>query len=228
MRPRAKARAGLAHGLGQQTRRGLAHNTNLRPVDRRNNLALLSLAPRARDNWRRLPHRCGFRDRIGEGGHGAAIAKFDSVSGLAQGHVNIRGQRQARRPGAVLVAYDGLRPDDKLGTRHTRIAEARDERGVGAIFKKTAHEIGEQVFMSADRRVDPARKLRDLGPQGSEKVFAHAVEALEFKALDISSQFDDCRYGKRVMGRELRIDDVSHAEELFGARKITEIGHRLA
>src|SRR5438045_2339236 len=30
------------------------------------------------------------------------------------------------------------------------------------------------------------------------------------------------------MGRELRVDDLSHAEKLLGARKIIEIGHGLA
>ncbi len=48
------------------------------------------------------------------------------------------------------------------------------------------------------------------------------------KPLAISSDFDDCRYCQRVMGRKLRIDDAAHAEELFGACDVIEIGHRLA
>ena len=126
-RPKTVARARLAHGFRQQAGRGLAHHANLRPVDRRNDRTLLSLAPRARDDWRRLPHPRGFRDRIGEGGKRSTIAEFDPVSGLAQGHVNIGGQRQAARTGTVLIAYDVLRPDKKFGARHPRIAEARDE-----------------------------------------------------------------------------------------------------
>ena len=37
------------------------------------------------------------------------------------------------------------------------IGETVDERGVGSILQKAAHQIGQQIFMAADGRIDTAR-----------------------------------------------------------------------
>ena len=97
--------------------------------------------------------------------------------------------------------------------RRFREDGARDRR---ADFheRRPAHRCGMQ-----SRHARSARR---------EKVFTHAVETLEFKAARLSRKFGDCRDRQRIVGRELRIDDVRTRRGASRASNVIEIGHRLA
>ena len=58
--------------------------------------------------------------------------------------------------------------------------------------------------MSADRGIDPARGARRLAQQRLVKRLAHAVEPLEFEAVDAAGIFDDARHGQGIMRGKLR------------------------
>ena len=58
--------------------------------------------------------------------------------------------------------------------------------------------------MAADRRIDPHRGARELLAQVLVEHLAHAVQALEFVAVDAAGILDHARDGERVVGGELR------------------------
>ena len=71
--------------------------------------------------------------------------------------VEIARQRDARmrldrQPGE---ARDRI--GDDLVDRLALVDDAIDEGGVGAVLEQPAHQIGEQILVAADRRVDAAR-----------------------------------------------------------------------
>ncbi len=82
--------------------------------------------------------------------------------------------------------------------------------------------------MAADRRIDAARDVRQLGEQRRVKRLAHAVQALELEAGDAARLLDHARDGERVVRGELRIKPVARGNELFGAGHVAKVGHRLA
>ena len=45
---------------------------------------------------------------------------------------------------------------DDVGDRRFVIGEAIDEGGVGAVFEQPAHQVGQQILVAADRRIDAA------------------------------------------------------------------------
>ena len=97
--------------------------------------------------------------------------------------------------------------------RHARIGGDRDERRVGAVLQQPPHQIGEQIAMAADRRIDAAGRVRQLGEQRLVERLAHAVQPLEFVAVDAAGVLDDARDRQRVMGGELRIEAVARREQ---------------
>ena len=58
--------------------------------------------------------------------------------------------------------------------------------------------------MPADRRIDPAGRVRLFGDQRLVERLAHAVQALEFVSLDAARLLDHARDGERIVGGELR------------------------
>ncbi len=125
----------------------------------------------------------------------AAPARRDrAAAGCADG---ARARHRRSRPAAACrIVVD----------RHRRIGGDRDERRVGAVLQQPPHQIGEQVAMAADRRIDPAGRARHLGEQRLVQRLAHAVQALEFVAFDAARLLDHARDGQRVVGGELRIE----------------------
>ena len=53
---------------------------------------------------------------------------------------------------------------DDLVDRRLVVGQAVDEGGVGAVFEQPAHQIGEQILMAADRRIDAAGLLHLCRP----------------------------------------------------------------
>ena len=82
--------------------------------------------------------------------------------------------------------------------------------------------------MAADRRIDAAGRLRQFGAQRVIERVAHAVEPLEFKAVDAAGIFDDARDGERIVGGELRKQSVARGEQPPHAGHVAKIGHGLA
>ena len=82
--------------------------------------------------------------------------------------------------------------------------------------------------MAADRRIDPARRAGHVAQQRLVERLAHAVEALEFVAVDAARRLDHARDGERIVGGDLRIEPRPRREQLAGAVHVAEVGHRLA
>ena len=100
------------------------------------------------------------------------------------------------------------------GDRRLVVGQAVDERGVGAVLEQAAHQIGEQVLVAADRRVDAARPV-DACRFADDLVverLAHAVQALELErrrpARDVGGGD-----GVGVVGGELRIERLLVAQQ---------------
>jgi hypothetical protein len=80
-------------------------------------------------------------------------------------------------------SHDFDRIADQVVDRHVLVGDAVDEAGVGAVLQQPAHEVGQQVFVAADRGVDAAGDVQAVGRNHlGVEVVAHAMEFLEFEA----------------------------------------------
>ena len=120
----------------------------------------------------------------------------------------------------------------KVGDRDVVVPDAVHEAGVRTVFQKTAHQIGEQRFVRADRGIDAARAVQlGRGDDFFVKRFAHAVQALVFPVADFevrSGQVIDRGQRLGIMRRELRENRVAIVQQLFRAGKIGHVGVHLA
>ena len=79
----------------------------------------------------------------------AALVAERSASAAATPVAGAKSHARARRRGSATTS--------SIDTR--RIGDAVDERRVGAVLQQPPHEVGQQVLMTADRRVDAARAV---------------------------------------------------------------------
>ena len=93
------------------------------------------------------------------------IAELDPGRILARRRIEVARQRDARMPRVACVFDPLLRTAQDFAHRYGGIGRDRYERRVGAILQKPPHQIGEQVAMPADRRIDTARRARLAGDQ---------------------------------------------------------------
>ena len=101
------------------------------------------------------------------------------VAGAAATSVNCRLKTFAKAPGD--------RIGDDLLDRQGLVDDPVDEGGVGAVLQQPAHQIGEQVFMTADRGVDPHRQARLVRSHDLRvERLAHAVQALKLEIAAIA------------------------------------------
>ena len=119
--------------------------------------------------------------------------------------------------------------------RHAGIANAVHERGVGAVFQQAAHQVGQQGFVVAHRRVDTAgagqlaigRCTGDLLVQR----FSHAMQALEFVLAAVvvaAGHVVDAGQRLRIVGGKLRIDSIGCGQQLARTGQVADIGIDLA
>ena len=119
--------------------------------------------------------------------------------------------------------------------RHVGVANAVDKRGVGAVFQQPAHQVGQQRFVRADRRVDAAGPgqlavgdaARDLVVQR----LAHAVQALKFvlaAVVVVAGHVVNAGDGLGVVGGKLRVNGVGCGQQLACAGQVRHIGVNLA
>ena len=86
-----------------------------------------------------------------------------------------------------------------------------------------AGQIGQQLPVFADRRIDAAADSAAVKNLCVQR-FAHSMDALKFEIPVVTGQFEDCRNRVRVVAGKLRIDAVSHAEQLLRTAQIRDVG----
>ena len=101
--------------------------------------------------------------------------------------------------------------------RRHGIGRARDERGVGAVLDQAAHEIGEQIAVRPDRRIDaPAGCATVQTPPPSERL-AHAVQALKLEVFARAGHRRErprrsARYAWRIADRAASLASIARAQ----------------
>ena len=123
----------------------------------------------------------------------------------------------------------------QLVDRNAFVADQVHERGIGAVLQQPAHQVGQQRFMRAHRRVDAAGAVQLALRHRAHHLFvqrlAHAVQALELVLAGIvvlARQLVDGRQRVRVVRGELRIDGLGRAQQLARARQVRHVGVDLA
>jgi len=136
------------------------------------------------------------------------------------------------------LAFDRQRgqPFDRVGDQRVDgqlgVGDTVDERRVGTILEQATNEVGKQVFVTADRRVDATRTVPLLGPDDLVvKFFAHAVQALVFPfvaATGADRNFGDRRQGVRVVRRERRVESLRVGKKAPGTGQVGDVAGHLA
>ena len=130
-----------------------------------------------------------------------------------------------------MLAHARHRIGDQLVDRRRLVDDAVDERGVGAVLQQPPHQIGQQILVAADRRID-ARGACPACPAPTTSLverLAHAVQALELEVAAVARHLQHGRERVGVVGRELRIEGArGSASSLLRAGEIGDIGRGLA
>ena len=189
-------------------------------------LARCALALDPGDDRRRAPRlrRCG--ERIGEPRQRAGIGEVDAARIAPLGAVEIPRQRDARMRLGAQGGEALERIGDDLLDRRRVVDQPVDERGVGAVLQEAPHQIGQQILVPADRRIDAARQVGrdDLVVER----LAHAVEALELERAIAPGERAHRGDAVRVVGRELREERFGLGEQPLDAGEIGGVGRELA
>ncbi len=124
---------------------------------------------------------------------------------------------------------------DQLVERQRGVGDAVNEGGVRAVFQQATHQVRQQGFVGTHRGVNAARAVqlavRHFTGHLLVQRFTHTVQALEFvlaRVVVLPGQAVDRRQGVGVVGGELRINQVRHAEQFFRAGEVRDVGVDLA
>src|SRR5580658_9141277 len=120
-----------------------------------------------------------------------AIAELNTRRDAPFRQINVARQRDLAVAGRLWAGDKTLRAAQNIGDWHAWIGGDRYERRVGAVLQEPPYQIGQQIAMAADRRIDAAGGFRQLGEQRLVERLAHAVEPLEFKTFDATGVLDD-------------------------------------
>ncbi len=196
---------GIAPGMRLATTRSAGQHRSGSPKMRRGERLSFSVDPRQR-------HRIGNVEPFGV----AALRSKDAR------------RRRDRRIGGGALRHDRLeRIMHDILRLDGLVDDLMHEGRIGAVLEQAADQIRKQVGVRAHRGIDATARAFDL-PHRLVQRFAHAVQPLEFKAFLVTRHCENRGDAVRVVGRELRIDAVSHAEQLLGAGDIGDVGVRLA
>ena len=170
---------------------------------------------------------CGHAIRLGDCSQPAefvAAVEVEAAGILAVGIERAR-QRDALVR-AVRLGEQRERIGDQALERHRRIGDLVHEGGVGAVLQHPAHQVREQIVEAAHRRIDPAG-CRRFGRERRIERFAHAEQALEFEFLP-AGKLEHRRDGAAIVRRKCRVNGAGEFEQPLRARRVAEIGRRLA
>ena len=124
---------------------------------------------------------------------------------------------------------------DRIGQQHvdrqTGIGDAIHERGVGAVFEQAPRQVGQQLFVVTDRRIDPASAIPlVLAHHFAIQFAAHAVQALVFPfvAADLDGDLGHCGQCVCVMRGEGREESHRIGQKAPRAGQIAHVGRILA
>ncbi len=116
---------------------------------------------------------------------------------------------------------------DRLG-RGALVQQRVHEGGVGPVLQQPAHQIGQQVFMPAHRRIGPHHHPVVEVVGGLVERLAHAVQALELDADPGVGRHPPHRgQGVGVVGGELRVEVRPRADHRPRADQVGEVCRRL-
>ena len=107
------------------------------------------------------------------------------------------------------------------------VGDLVDEAGVGPVFQQTADQIGQQVAIAADRRID-AHGDATLGHQALVEAVAHAMQALELEVAARAGPFHHRGDGQGIVGGEGRKEAAALGQHGAGASHVTDVGRGLA
>ena len=163
------------------------------------------------------------------------IGKIDAhgiVSVLVLAAVQIDRQRDAGMLDVFKRGHELHRVADQLFDRNAFVSDAVDEAGVGAVFQQAAHQIRQQVFVAAHRRVHAAGHIKAVfGDHFGIQVIAHAVQFLEFKIAAAAHCPCHPMHGGnrlRIVGGKHRVDRVAVVEQAPRIGQIRHVGILLA
>ena len=108
------------------------------------------------------------------------------------------------------------------GGGHIGIDDLVDEAGICAVFQQAAHKIGQKIAVRADRGVDAAAGFM-VGQHDVMQAFAHAMQALKLEGGCVGRHVQNGGHGMGVVGRELRINAVSHAQQFAGMGDVADV-----
>ena len=183
----------------------------------------------------RLVDRFGARQqRAGQRGQALLVAQVDAARVRPVRPEQLTRQRQPRmrRADRGDCRSGGYRIGDQRVDRHRRVGDPVDERGVGAVLEQPPDQVGEQGFVRADRRVDPAWPIQLVGPDHLVvQRLAHAVQALELVLAGMvvrPGHRVDRGQRLRIVRRELREHGIGRDQQLARAGQVGHVGMDLA
>ena len=150
-----------------------------------------------------------------------AIGKIETAGILPLGPEQVRRDRYAGMAGSPVVLFDCVhRVRHKFGNGNFPVGDTVDKGHVGAVFQQPAHQVGQQVFVRAHRRIDATGNIEALriGNVGIQ-FLAHAVQPLEFE-LPAGRMMIDIAHGVGIMGGELRIYAGAMGQQVTGAGQV--------
>ncbi len=150
-----------------------------------------------------------------------------------QGNLRMRQTNLAFLRGHLL--YGLHRIGYQLVQRQRGIGDAVNERRVGPVLQQATHQVGQQGFVRSYRSINTARTVqlavRHFTGHLLVQRFTHTMQALELVLAGIvvlSGQAVNRRQRMGVVGGELWVDQVRHAEQLFRTGEVRDIGVDLA
>ena len=170
----------------------------------------IAVSNRMLQHWLRRPLvQRAVEQRRGEGGQTMFVSDI----------VEVTRQRdfRMRQTGCAFLQRHFLNRQHRVGNqlvqRQAAVGDTVNERGVSAVFQQTTHQIGQQGFVGAHRRINTAWTVQLAFRHFTDNLlvqrFAHAVQALELvlaRIVVLPGQLVNRRQGMGVVGGKLRIN----------------------
>ncbi len=139
-----------------------------------------------------------------------------------QGNTRMRRAEHAGLDGNRAGLVHGV--GHQFGHGNGVVADAVDERGIGAVFKQASHQIGQQGVVRSHRGVDAAGAGQLARADRADDLvvqrLAHAVQTLKLvlpRVVILPGHLHDGRHCLRVVRGELRIGRVWRGQQFVGA-----------